>query len=148
MKKIAITALAAIPLVILAIVIFWQPGTRYIDEGDFAVELYVRADDVIFHTADAAANIGDSVFDVLLREMQNAGIHMEFRNTPGLGSAYVAGIDNIYEFDAGSLSGWMYRVNGEFFNIGASQHILQAGDVVEWLFTLDLGRDLGMDYGQ
>lgn len=27
-------------------------------------------------------------------------------------SAYIEGINNLYEFDCGELSGWMYKVNG------------------------------------
>jgi hypothetical protein len=36
----------------------------------------------------------------------------------------------------------MYRVNGEPPDIGVSAHILQPGDFVELLYTVDLGRDL------
>ena len=42
------------------------------------------------------------------------GIHMEFENTPMYNSAYIEGIHNLYEFDCGELSGWMYQVNGWF----------------------------------
>ena len=49
----------------------------------------------------------------------------------------------MYEFDAGELSGWMYRVNGVFPNKGCSAYTLSDGDVVEWLYTCDLGKDIG-----
>ena len=39
---------------------------------------------------------------------------MEFSIVPLTGGAYIEGIGNLYEFDCGSVSGWMYRVNGEF----------------------------------
>ena len=39
------------------------------------------------------------------REMKKAKIHMEFRNTPIYNSAYIMGINNLYEFDVGELSG-------------------------------------------
>ena len=103
----------------------------------------VPADGVIFPTAEVKAFEGESVFDVLQREMRNAGIHMAFRGTPLYDSAYITAINNIYEFDAGPLSGWLYTVNGEWLGIGASRHILQNGDAVEWIYTLDLGRDVG-----
>jgi uncharacterized membrane-anchored protein len=59
---------------------------------------------------------------------------------------YIQGINNIYEFDAGALSGWMYRVNGWFPNYGASRYVVQQGDVIEWVYTCDLGRDVGGAY--
>ena len=68
---------------------------------------------------------------------------MEYMDTPGYGSAYIEGIHNLYEFDVGELSGWMYSVNGRFPNYGCSQSILQDGDVVCWVYTCDYGADVG-----
>lgn len=52
---------------------------------------------------------------------------------------YVQGIDGLYEFDCGRNSGWMYKVNGKFPNVGASQYKLQNGDEVQWLYTCEKG---------
>ena len=73
-------------------------------------------------------------------------IHMESVWTPMYNSAYVEGIHNLYEFDVGSLSGWMYSVNGWFPNYGCSRYALQNGDVVNWVYTCDLGYDVGGGY--
>lgn len=89
---------------------------------------------------------GESVFDVLIREMQENKIHMEFVMTPIYNSHYIEGINNIYEFDCGELSGWMYKVNDWFPNYGASRYLLQDGDIIEWIYTCDLGRDIGGDF--
>lgn len=97
---------------------------------------------VIFPETTVTVYEGESVFNVLQREMRRAGIHMEFRNTPIYNSAYIIGINNIYEFDAGELSGWRYKVNGWFPNYGCSRYQLKPGDAVEWHYTCDLGRDL------
>ena len=86
---------------------------------------------------------GETVFDVLLRETQARHIHMEFENTPLYQSSYIEGINNLYEFDCGDLSGWMYCVNGWFPNYGCSRYYLADGDQVQWLYTCDLGRDIG-----
>ena len=102
----------------------------------------IPADGVIFHGIVTAYE-NDSVFDVLNREMRSAGIHFVFRQLPVFDSAYVQAINNLFEFDAGALSGWKYRVNGEFPGIGASLYIVQPGDKIEWLYTIDLGRDIG-----
>ena len=74
-------------------------------------------------------------------------IHMESSFTPVYNSAYIEGIHNLYEFDVGKLSGWMYSVNGWFPNYGCSRYQLKNGDVVEWCYTCDLGEDLGSGMG-
>ena len=86
---------------------------------------------------------GESVFDVLQRLCKEKGIHMESSWTPIYNSAYIEGIHNLYEFDCGELSGWMYRVNGWYPNYGCSRYQLKQGDVVEWRYTCDLGADVG-----
>jgi hypothetical protein len=89
---------------------------------------------------------GENVFDVLKRVTREERIHMEFKFTPIYNSAYIQGIHNLYEFDCGGLSGWMYKVNDWFPNYGASRYVLQQGDVIEWVYTCDLGRDVGGGY--
>lgn len=101
--------------------------------------------DGIILSMTAAFSEGESVFDLLLREMKNAAIHFEFVKTVS-GSAYIEGINNIYEFDCGPLSGWMYKVNGWFPNYGCSGYQLKDGDVVELIYTCDLGADVGGEY--
>lgn len=86
---------------------------------------------------------GENVFQVLQRVCKQQKIHLEFMDTPLYNSAYIEGIYNLYEFDAGDLSGWMYRVNGWFPNYGCSRYQLQDGDVIEWVYTCDLGKDVG-----
>jgi hypothetical protein len=88
---------------------------------------------------------GESVFDVLQRVCKEKGIHMESSWTPIYNSAYIEGIHNLYEFDCGELSGWMYRVNGWYPNYGCSRYQLVDGEVVEWRYTCDLGNDVGRE---
>lgn len=89
---------------------------------------------------------GESVFNVLQRTCKQLGIHMEYMNTPIYNSAYIEGIHNLYEFDVGELSGWMYRVNDWFPNYGCSRYQLKDGDVINWVYTCDLGYDVGGGY--
>lgn len=89
---------------------------------------------------------GENVFNVLQRTCKQQKIHMEFEDTPMYNSAYIEGIHNLYEFDVGELSGWMYRVNGWFPNYGCSRYQLQDGDTVEWVYTCDLGEDVGRGF--
>ena len=103
----------------------------------------VPKDGVIFAEKTVTFYEGESVFNLLMREMKRNKIHMEFENTPIYNSAYIEGIANLYEFDCGELSGWMYKVNGWFPNYGCSRYQLKAGDKVEWVYTCDLGIDVG-----
>lgn len=89
---------------------------------------------------------GESVFNVLQRTCKQEKIHMEFSNTPVYNSAYIEGIHNLYEFDVGNLSGWMYKVNDWFPNYGCSRYQLKDGDIIEWVYTCDLGNDVGGGY--
>lgn len=88
----------------------------------------------------------ESVFDLLKRVCKENGIPMEAAFDPTFNSAYVEGINNLYEFDCGGTSGWMFRVNGWYPNYGCSRYILQPGDVVEWRYTCELGADIGCDW--
>ena len=116
------------------------------DECDESKKPLVPADGVILPTTTVTFTEGESVFDVLQRLCRENKIHMEFSWTPMYNSAYVEGINNLYEFDVGSLSGWMYSVNGWFPNYGCSRYALQNGDVVNWVYTCDLGYDVGGGY--
>lgn len=98
---------------------------------------------VIYAQREVIFYEGESVFNVLLREMKKNKIHFEYVNTPIYNSSYIEGIGNLYEFDCGELSGWMYKVNGKFPSFGCSRYILEPGDKIEWVYTCDLGYDVG-----
>ncbi|MBO5343674.1 MAG: DUF4430 domain-containing protein [Ruminococcus sp.] len=89
---------------------------------------------------------GESVFDVLQRVCKENNIHMEASWTPVYNSAYVEGINNLYEFDCGNLSGWMYCVDGWYPNYGCSRYQLKDGETVEFRYTCDLGKDVSCDW--
>lgn len=104
------------------------------------------ADGIIFPATEVTFYDGESVYDVLQRICQENNIHMEASWTPMYNSAYVEGINNLYEFDCGNLSGWMYRVDGWYPNYGCSRYQLKENEVVEWRYTCDLGNDVGGGY--
>ena len=103
----------------------------------------VPSDGVILPTTSVTFNEGESVYDVLQRVCQDYGIHMESKFTPMYNSAYIQGINNLYEFDVGEESGWMYKVNGWFPNYGCSRYQVQSGDTICFVYTCDLGADVG-----
>ena len=107
----------------------------------------IPADGVLLAPTAVEFTEGESIFDVLKRVCRENKIHMEFSETPVYQSAYIEGIGNLYEFDCGEGSGWMYRVNGEFPNYGCSRYTLADGDTVEWVYTCDFGADVGGGLG-
>lgn len=104
------------------------------------------ADGIIFPATEVIFYEGESVYDVLQRICRDNNIHIEASWTPMYNSAYVEGIHNLYEFDCGNLSGWMYRVDGWYPNYGCSRYQLKDSEVVEWRYTCDLGNDVGGGY--
>lgn len=105
----------------------------------------VPSDGVILPPTKVTFYEGESVYDVLQRVCKENNIHMESSWTPVYNSAYIEGINNLYEFDCGELSGWMYRVNGWYPNYGCSRYQLADGEKVEWRYTCDLGNDVGRE---
>ena len=103
----------------------------------------IPEDGQILQPMTVAFDEGESVFDVLLRTAQEQKLHLEYMDSPMYKSAYIEGIANLYEFDCGPLSGWMYNVNGNFPNFGCSKYALKDGDVIQWVYTCDLGADVG-----
>lgn len=101
----------------------------------------VPEDGVILSLKNIEFQDGESVFDVLKRELYNKKIHFEFVKTPVYNSAYIEGISNLYEFDMGEYSGWMYRVNGEKPSYGSSQYILKNGDKIEVYYSINYLED-------
>ncbi|OBZ12590.1 S-layer homology domain-containing protein [Bacillus sp. FJAT-26390] len=81
---------------------------------------------------------GDTAFSILQRELGGKVV------SSGTGpSTYVSAIDGLAEFDRGTLSGWMYSVNGTFPDVSAGAYLLQPNDEVAWRYTVDGGKDLG-----
>lgn len=106
---------------------------------------FVPPDGVILAETEYVLRPGDTVFDILDRAVRYNRIQMEFQGADknSFGSVYIQGIHYLYEFSCGPLSGWMYRVNGTFPNYGCSRYELRDGDVIEWVYTCDLGKDVG-----
>lgn len=100
---------------------------------------------VILEDTKVTVQKGSTVFDVLQKVTKEQKIQLEYKYTPAYKNYYIEGIGNLYEFDAGDLSGWMYSVNNTFSGCGCSSYILKDGDVIRWMYTCNLGKDVG-DY--
>lgn len=107
---------------------------------------WVPSNGVILGKTEYKCKEGTSVYDVLYAVCRNNNIHVESSYTPMYGSYYIEGINHIYEFDGGSESGWMYKVNGLYPDYGCSSYKLKDGDNIVWGYTCNLGKDLGHEY--
>lgn len=155
---IAVAVIAAAGIIFVLITNF-ESAESYSDkpvtEGDFTVTMsiscetisgmekvndYIPDDGVILDTTEFSVSEGDTVFDVLMLAPKMYGIAVDNRGAQG--AAYIAGINFLYEFAYGDLSGWMYRVNGEFPEVGCQSYYLHDGDKIEWLYTTNIGKDL------
>ena len=101
---------------------------------------------VLLETVEVEFTDGNSVFDVFRKILREEKIHFEYVDASAYDSVYIEGIGNIYEYDCGPQSGWMYSVNGIYPGLGCSAYTLADGDVIVFHYTCDLGADLGADY--
>ena len=116
---------------------------------------FVPESGVILNDTVIALEPGDTVFTVLERACrQNVctdncqyckkmNIQLEYTYTPGFNTYYIEGIHQLYEKDCGSLSGWMFSVNGRFPEAGASSVTVSPGDRIVFAYTCDMGDDIG-----
>lgn len=114
-----------------------------LDEG--IKDMDIIGDGVILERTEYVLRDGDTVYDILERACRYNKIQMEHQGATenSFGSAYIKGINYLYEFSCGELSGWMYKVNGEFPKYGCSKYVLKDGDDIVWVYTCNLGEDIG-----
>lgn len=86
---------------------------------------------------------GDTVYDILQREVKSRKIQMESAESPINKSQYIEGIGNLYELDCGELSGWMYKVNDTFPRMGCSKYKVEKDDRIQWIYSCSQGQDIG-----
>lgn len=79
---------------------------------------------------------GASVYDALMQTGLTVGA-----SSSSMGM-YVYSIGGISEKDYGGKSGWMYSVNGSYPGKSCSAYTLSDGDVIQWRYTCNGGKDL------
>lgn len=119
---------------------------KNIDKLDPAKKEFVPENGIILAETKVVAKGKDTCFEVLRDVCEANGIPMESSFSPLYKSYYIEGINNLYEFDCGANSGWMFSVNGEFPNYGCSEIKPEEGDVIKWVYTCDLGSDVGGNF--
>ena len=98
---------------------------------------------VLLAKTTVAFREGETVFDVFRRCLREEKLHFEYVDARAYGSVYIEGIGNLYEFDCGEQSGWMFSVNGVYPGLGCSGYTVSDGDEIVFAYTCDLGADLG-----
>lgn len=101
---------------------------------------YIPADGVILPVTAFELTDGDTVYDLLTRAARQYGLRIEHTGTSRL--AYITGIQDLYEFGFGDLSGWVYRVNGASPSVGCGEYVPRDGDNIQWIYSLELGSDI------
>lgn len=104
------------------------------------ISIVISSSEVPLGATEIEIEPGDMVLDVFYRATRQYNIHQSVRGTGS--SAYIEGIANVYEFDRGPGSGWMYRINGVFPDRGVGAVHVENGDRIELLYTTNLGKDL------
>lgn len=111
-----------------------------------SIRAELPSDGVVFYSKEFEIKEGETVYDVISRACNENGIHIESTKVGMSSAMYIEGIANLYEFDCGNLSGWMYSVNGDFPQVSVSQTKVSDGDEVRLLYSCNIGRDVGDNY--
>lgn len=100
-------------------------------DGEPAVELTIVGyqGELLLSAGKVALQEGETVIDLLLRVAEAEKLRVEHAG------GYVEGIGDLYEFDHGGESGWIYTVGGERASVSAAEYRLQDGDTVCWEYV-------------
>jgi hypothetical protein len=101
-------------------------------------------DGVILPVTTFEIDANDTVFDILTEAAIKYRLRIQNTGATAASSAavYIRGINDLYEFDYGDLSGWIYFVNGQKMSVGCGEYCLSDGDVIEFHYSRALGEDL------
>ena len=131
---------------------FEDNGVRV--EGETGLKFPVPLGTIIEPTS-VPYKAGENIAQVTKRLLDHLGIGMSYSGTLESGF-YLGAITNFEvdgtpyasmgEFDAGVGSGWMITQNGTFIDQGASEFVVNDGDILKWQYSCQLGADIGDDY--
>ena len=107
-----------------------------LDNLEPSKEAIIPKDGTILKKVPIKYKDGDNGFDILKYASQEYGFSIEGS------SNYIEGINGLYQFNCGGLSGWMYFVNGAYINRGCGSYVVNENDFFCWQYTCDSGRDL------
>ncbi len=80
---------------------------------------------------DIECTEGDTAYDIVLSELKKQKIHFDADD------GYFTAIANFYAGDCGDFSGWMFFVNGNLAETGASDTVINENDIIEFRYVVD-----------
>ena len=116
-----------------------QTGSEEPEEDNQSVDITIKGYDnntILSKTSMTIGN-GDSILDVteMVLDIQNISYDAS--------GGYMSEIDGLAAFDYGGQSGWMFSINGDFPDYSADSVEAEDGDDIKWVYTVDLGNDVG-----
>lgn len=91
-------------------------------------EKYVPADGIILPLTDVELKEGDNALDALKSAAKEKNVQFD------ISDGYAKGINYIYEKSCGSMSGWIYEVNGKSV---MTEYFVSEGDIITWKYICD-----------
>lgn len=144
MRKILIKKIAILLLLLLTFVSSMMGCISNKSEGNLSITVNIigpNKEDYILNDYEIHVKDNTSSYEGLAIACKENKIQI---STKGKGkNVYIEGINNLYEFDEGPESGWLYRVNDSFPDKSSGATTLKDGDKLDWLYTKDLGKDWG-----
>ncbi len=107
------------------------------EDEDASIKVVGYNNNIILSKISSKVINGDTVLSFTKRILDDENIDYDNQN------GYLASINGLEQFDKGAKSGWMFSVNNKFPGIGADNVNLHTGDYIKWLYTSDLGIDVG-----
>lgn len=96
---------------------------------------------VILPEIDVPITPSESVLDMSLRVFDQFNIPYEIA---GFGKdTYILAIGDISQYEEGPQSRWLYNVDGIYPTMSPAEYVLPADARVEWIYTIDGGKDIG-----
>lgn len=113
---------------------------NHMNELDPATKSIIPANGILYAKQKLEFKDGDTVFDVLKHEKDAGHLKFEYQGSSAYNSVYIQSIEGLGQ--TLSESGWMYRVNSTYKNVGCTCVKLKNNDQIEWHYTCSTGRDL------
>lgn len=105
------------------------------EQLDQAKRDYVPKNGCLLAKTKVTFEKGATVFDMLKKICKRKKIQLEYSWTPVYNNYYVEGMGQLYEFDCGYESGWVYLVDGKQASYGCSSYKLKGGEEIVWAYT-------------
>lgn len=102
---------------------------------DGAKREYVPKNGCLLAKTNVTFEKGATVFDVLKQVCKKKKIQLEYSWTPVYNNYYIEGMGQLYEFDCGYESGWVYLVDGKQASYGCSSYKLKGGEEIVWAYS-------------